>query len=589
MMVLSWNRKSGISCYFCLMHNILPIMFLIGMATSVLSSQGRIEKLPSGINTDAYDETTPVLSQNGDKLFFTRTADPDFEPWLINRDGQLTLNKMDTSYQDQLSLIFSEIAGEPVDNPMASVYNQDIWFVELHDGQIGEPVHPGYPLNNALPNSLVSVGPKPNEYIILNQFSEDGGMNAGFSRVVMENDGTSLFPKPMHIYQFHLSGSDIDLTMTPDGQVLVMSMNRPDAIGGKDLYVCFYVRDNVWSAPMHMGTSINTSFQETSPHISPNKRFLYFSSDRPGGLGGQDIYVSERLNFSWAKWSAPTLLKEGVNSPSDESQPYFDADNTYLYFTSRKDGSSDIFRQRQTPMPKLKKPLFVRGKIINSSTGKPVHTELLWGQKSSQEYLEFFNTYTGEFEVSLTEYEPYKFQPRKVNHKSNQILIDPVALEKQGIDTLDLVLYLEPKTGIITAQQEPDSEKVRYYSSKNDDPIIREEKITFYNINFVKGEATILSSSRSALQFLLQQMVDHPQMEILIEGHTDNVGDELALLNLSLDRARAIRDYLIFQGVSKDRMRIVGKGATEALFQNRTEKGRQKNRRVEVMMINHEL
>jgi outer membrane protein OmpA-like peptidoglycan-associated protein len=84
-------------------------------------------------------------------------------------------------------------------------------------------------------------------------------------------------------------------------------------------------------------------------------------------------------------------------------------------------------------------------------------------------------------------------------------------------------------------------------------------------------------------------MVDHPQMEILIEGHTDNVGDEMALMSLSLDRARAIRDYLIFQGVSKERMRIVGKGATEALFQNRTESGRQKNRRVEVLMINHEL
>ncbi len=586
---LSYNRNYKISCYFCPMHNILPIILLIGIATSVLSAQGSIEKLPSGINTDAYDETSPVLSQNGDMLFFTRTADPDFEPSLFDHDGQFTANKLDTGYLDLLSTIYTEIAGKPIDNPLTSVYNQDIWFVPLNDDQIGVPVHPGYPLNNALPNSLVSVGPKPNEYIILNQFSEDGGMYAGFSRIVFEKDGSSLFPRPMHIYQFQTTGSDIDLTMTPDGQVLVISMNRADALGMNDLYVSFYLRDNVWSAPMSMGTTLNTPYQESTPHISPDKRFLYFSSNRPGGPGGQDIYMAERLNFSWAKWTTPVPLKDGINTVADESQPYFDADNTYLYFTSKKDGTSDIYRQRQAPRPKLNKPLFVRGKIINSSTGKPVHSELLWGQKSSNEYLEYFNTYTGEFEVSLTEYEPYKFQPRKVNHKSNQIIIDPVALEKQGIDTLDLVLYLEPKTGVITAQQEPKSEKPKYYSSKQDNPVIKEEMITFYNINFVKGESTILSSSRSALQFLHQQMADHPHMEILIEGHTDNVGDEMALMDLSLDRARAIRNYLLFQGISKERMRIVGKGATEALFPNRTEKDRQKNRRVEVMMINYEL
>lgn len=113
--------------------------------------------------------------------------------------------------------------------------------------------------------------------------------------------------------------------------------------------------------------------------------------------------------------------------------------------------------------------------------------------------------------------------------------------------------------------------------------------MTFYNINFMKGKATILSSSRSALEYLHEQMVEHPNMEIIIEGHTDNVGDEEALMNLSLERARAIRDYLLFQGISKERMRITGKGATQALFENRTENGRQKNRRVEVMMINYDI
>jgi len=551
----------------------------------MVSAQGNPEKLPSCINTDAYDETSPVLSRNGDRLFFTRTADPGFEPSLLNDVGQVTSNKQDARYQDLLVSIYSEIAGKAVENPSASVFNQDIWFAPLSPDSIGEAVHPGYPLNNALPNSLVSVGMNPEEYVILNQFYKDGSMTAGFSRVTIGTNASYDLPKPMHIYEFNLTGSDVDLTMTPDGYVMVMSMRRSDSKGMKDLYVSFYVRNNVWSAPMHMGSVLNTNMQESTPHISPDKRFLYFSSNRPGGVGGQDIYVSERLNYSWLKWSEPTLVRGLVNSPSDESQPYFDKDATYLYYTSKKDGSSDIFRQPQTAKPKLIKPLFVRGKILDSSTGLPVHSELLWGQHSSSEYLEYFNTYTGEFEVSLTEYEPYKFQPRKVNHSAQRILVDPRGMEKQGIDTLDLILYVDRKGNLMSDGPEPEKKNSRHSISEKKDETSGHETITFYDINFVKGKATILTKSRGALKYIYERMIAQPTMEILIEGHTDNVGDEAALIDLSLQRAEAIKGYLLHKGISEERMQVAGRGAARSLFQNSTESGREKNRRVEITMI----
>lgn len=567
------------------MYWIQPIILCIGLSFSMVSAQGSLEKLPSNVNTDAYDETTPVVSKDGNKLFFTRTADPGFEPSLINEDGQITANKQDALYKDRLISIYSEIAGKAVSDPSASVFNQDIWFASVVEDSICEAVHPGYPLNNALPNSLVSIGTTPNEYVILNQFYKDGSMTAGFSRVSIGTDDNTTLPRPMHIYEFNLTGSDVDLTMTPDGYVLVLSMQRSDSKGMKDLYVSFYVRDNVWSAPLHMGTILNTALQESSPHISPDKRFLYFSSDRPGGIGGQDIYVSERLNYSWLKWSEPILVKGMVNTPFDESQPYFDADATYMYFTTRKDGSSDIYRQRQTPKPKLKKPLFVRGKILDSSTGLPVHSELLWGQHSSEEYMEYFNTYTGEFEVSLTEYEPYKFQPRKVNHYAQRILVDPRGMQSQGIDTLDLILYVDRKGNMQTNLSETDKKNSRHNIPETAGESFVTETITFYDINFVKGKATILAKSRGALKYIYERMIEQPTMEILIEGHTDNVGDEAALIDLSLQRAEAIQGYLLQKGISEERMKVAGRGAARALFQNSTESGREKNRRVEITMI----
>jgi hypothetical protein len=278
------------------MHNISPILLCIGLSLSFVSAQGDLEKLNSDINTDMFDETTPVLSFSGDKLFFTRTADPDFEPTFIVEEGLITSNKQDALYHDRLASAYSQIAGRPITDPSTSIFNQDIWFSPILNDTVGEAIHPGYPLNNALPNSLVSRGMKANEYVILNQFYEDGSMYAGFSRVNIDNDSVYHFPMPMHIYAFDINRSDVNLTMTSDGHVLVLSMNRSDSKGLNDLYVSFYVRENVWSAPLHMGTVLNTAFRESTPHISPDKRFLYFSSNRPGGMGGNDIYVSERLS-----------------------------------------------------------------------------------------------------------------------------------------------------------------------------------------------------------------------------------------------------------------------------------------------------
>ena len=110
------------------MRYILPIMVFIGLALPMLSAQGDIEKLPVGVNTVDLDETTPVVSKNGDKLFFTRTADPEFEASLLYEKGLVSSDKRDTSYQYRLAMIYSQLAGQTISNPASSVFNQDIWF-----------------------------------------------------------------------------------------------------------------------------------------------------------------------------------------------------------------------------------------------------------------------------------------------------------------------------------------------------------------------------------------------------------------------------------------------------------------------------
>jgi outer membrane protein OmpA-like peptidoglycan-associated protein len=547
----------------------------------LIIAQGEVEKLPQEINTIHYDESSPVLSRDGGKLFFTRTADPGFESTLMVSEGQWVHDKNDADYEKQLANVYSAIAGKKVKNPVASVLNQDIWYATLKGDSVDQVIHPGYPLNNALPNSLVSTGKQTDEFILLNEFYEDGSMYAGFSRVTIDESGEHTFPEPIHIYGFHLIRSDVNMTMTPNGHVLILSMQGHAGTGAKDLYVSFYMRDNVWSYPVHMGPVLNSSSQETTPYITADKRYLYFSSDRPGGDGGNDLYVSERLDYTWLKWSEPKKLSDGVNSKSDESQPYFDSEGRFMYFTSRRDGTSDIFRQRLTPKPKLKGPIVIQGRIVNTETGKQTRGEIFWGPTSAKDYLEYFNSYNGEFEAVLTEFEPYKFQLRKPNHEAHRILIDPRLIEQQGKDTLDVTFFLKPKTQSIIPP--PDMEDSSRLATQFID--LESAPSSFYDIYFVRSEATMMRKSINALNELWHTLQSNPGMEIMIIGHTDNVGDDGALVELSLRRAEAVQEYLELKGIAAERLQVRGMGASKPLYDNATENGRQKNRRVEIKTL----
>lgn len=331
-----------------------------------------------------------------------------------------------------------------------------------------------------------------------------------------------------------------------------------------------------------MGAVLNTPYQETTPYVTPDKRYIYFSSNRPGGVGGNDIYRSERLDYTWLKWSPPQLV-ENVNSIYDDSQPYFDPTAHYMYFTSKRDGSSDIFRQRLFPRQQLSQPIVIRGKIVDSETGLMTRAEVFWGQQSAADYLEYFNSYNGEFIVTLTEAEPYKFQLRKAGLREQQVLIDPRIIDKQGRDTVDMVFYLHPKG--LSYRDESVIKGGSYSKTGSAGAAVKTGASSFYDIFFVKSQDIILQKSDEALLDITSKLRANPNMQIQIIGHTDNVGDETALLHLSVRRAEAVKNYLVKQGIDERRILTGGAGAANPMYENDTEDNRQKNRRVEIKVI----
>ncbi len=452
-------------------------VFLWLMATTSWGQDYVLERLPENINSITYDEIAPCVSRDGKTLYFTRIAFPDFETTLVENGQQLHKQLDENQYQQKLSQIYSEIAGKPVQNPRASIFNQDIWIAHSINSNFDLIEHPGYPLNNALPNSVSALTPA-DDPIIINQFNPNGGMRKGFSEVRKQTDGHWDFPSAIGIDRYHNSGPDVNLSMSSDGQVMIIAMEREDSFGESDLYISFRRSDSSWTYPRNLGRGVNSPYRESTPHLSEDMKTLYFSSDRTRPGRGSDIYVQTRLDEAWEQWWAPKRFRSPINSDGDDSHPYFNPATGYLYFTSDRAGTSDIYR------------------------------------------------------IQIT----------------------------------------KPKAPTLLASDRP--------------RLTKGSKLQFHNIYFVQSKPKILPRSVSELQRLYQLLVEHPQLRILIAGHTDNVGEPNSLQRLSEERAQAIKDYLVKEkGISAARLEVIGHGARFPLNDNSTEARRKQNRRVEITVL----
>jgi hypothetical protein len=129
-----------------------------------------------------------------------------------------------------------------------------------------------------------------------------------------------------------------DPSLSADGQTLYFTSDRPDGYGRADLWTSSLV-DGEWTAPVNLGPSINTEFGEREPSISSDGSLLFFSSDRPGGLGSSDIWFSRNIS---GEWGAPKNLGPALNSTGADREPAVSADGKYLVFTGIREGGQGL-------------------------------------------------------------------------------------------------------------------------------------------------------------------------------------------------------------------------------------------------------
>lgn len=524
-------------------------LYWCATANSISAQIFTVEKLPEIVNS-AYEEITPVPNREGNLLFFTRVGYPEFDRTLVLDTTDWAKKLKPDAYRKFLGEVYSEIAGYTIFDPERSKFNQDVWIAHGDSATFTGVEHPGPPLNNALPNSITAITPDPNAYYCINHFKRTGDMSKGFSIIRYRSDSLLWqFPEPVEIEEYYTITSEVNLTMSFDGKILILSAIRHDS-RDMDLYVCFRQDDRHWSAPQNLGTVVNSMRRETTPFLSEDHTSLFFSSNREGG--DNDIYISKRLDDTWTNWSAPIRLVEPINSDTDDAQPYFNMSSGYLYFTSKRDGNSDIFRTRLAPPQPTE--LLVKGRIINAQTNETVSDAVLrYGAQGSSENK--IRTENGFYELKIPKGVSFEFMPQKAGFagRITKVLFrrDYYYFREQYVD-----VYVEP--------------------------IAVNTKIEMRPLYFAQSKSDILPASHPELERLRDLLKENPGIHIAVEGHTDDLGQPDDLLHLSEIRAQSVRRYLIDAGIDAARMEAKGFGNARPLNDNSTDELRSQNRRVEV-------
>jgi outer membrane protein OmpA-like peptidoglycan-associated protein len=499
-----------------------PIEAKINLAET-LPKDVKKENLGKNVNSPGQ-ELVPIITPDGKTLYFTRSNSP---------------------------------------GNIGSPDKQDVWYSTLDkNNNWTEAKNIGPPINNAGDNAITSISADGKTIYLINVYRPDGTLVSGFSRSFYTRNGWS-FPKEYKIanfYNIHVR-NQTEMAVSPQGNVLVLSVQRNDSEGSKDLYVSFHKEDDTWSEPLRMGDVINTADYEGSPFLALDNKTLYFTSSGLSGFGEGDLFVTKRLDDTWINWSKPQNLGSSVNTPQWDGYFNIPASGDYAYFSSSENsiGKEDIFRIRLTPEMKPEPVAVVTGTIFESVTNKPIQSEIVADFKKNNEVFTkaTFDPESGEFRLILPLKEIYRLSASQEGYFPVTEEIDLSA--ETSFKNIRKNLYLQPiKTG---------------------------QQIRLNNTMFAQSSSDVVSTSYPELDRIATTMTAYPAMEILLEGHTDNQGDTQKNVKLSEDRVLEVKKYLTSKGISAQRIQTKAWGPAKPIASNQTEQSRQKNRRVEFTIL----
>ncbi len=442
-----------------------------GINLSYVDEKAVVENMGIKVNSEAND-FGPVLSPNyNNKLYFSS-----------NREGSTGGKRNAQGYPD-------EQYGD---------YSSDIYSTIIINGEWNS--------TTSLPTLINSVR---NEVLL--DFNDDGQVMYYYKGLKMSG-GEALVDSFSTEEKNELYAPKMDTPMVAgkgdespyffNDSTMLFSSNREGGVGGKDIYVS--TRTNgYWTVPKNLGRSINSNYDEVSPFLSMDGRTLYFSSNRPESIGGMDIYRA-RYNDGKQAWETPENMAWPVNSPADERDFRLSPNGLEGYFASdRKSGNGG------------------------------------------------FDLFTAYFKSQLYEQ----------SVTSNPLVFTLVPAYRQQQQTTGVVF--ESSDGI----------PVKSYPSTVNFPESATKVIEVNPINYRDDDDILSTDNLEKINEVVRIMNEYPQLKIMLTAHSDGSDPVEFDLFFSIKRAEKVAAYLQEKGISPSNIYLKGMGAVNPAAMQQTETG----------------
>ena len=410
-------------------------------------------------------------------------------------------------------------------------------------------------------------------------------------------------------------------TLSSDGNwMFFTACGRSDSKGSCDIYFSYRTATG-WSSPKNIGSPVNSPFWESQPSFSSDGRTLYFSSNRSGGKGANDIWRATVMGIDASGtpiFGSPENLGNNINTASNEVSPFIHPDNSNLYFASEGwpgMGKADLFMSRMTNGVFVEPPVNL-GFPINTAAdevGLVITANGRTAYFSSDGYEDSFggrDIYSFDMPIEIRplpvsyvkgrvydsrtrEKLKAAFELKDIN--SGKMIVEAMSTDFSGDFLVCLPMGAEyalnvSKKGYLFYS---DFFKMDSLSSAADPQILDiylkplnvGEQIVLNNIFFEIDSYQLRPESEVELQKLLQFLNENSQIKIQLLGYTDNVGSPAYNQKLSMQRAQEVYHYLIKKGIPANRVSFKGEGMNDPIETNETETGRAKNRRTELKII----
>jgi outer membrane protein OmpA-like peptidoglycan-associated protein len=376
--------------------------------------------------------------------------------------------------------------------------------------------------------------------------------------------------------------SETTVSITPDGQVLFFASNRKGGYGDLDIWMTKKDRKGDWGEPVNLGDEINTKYDEDGPFIGYDGKTLYFSSEGGEGMGGFDIY---RVVYDSASesWSAPQNMGYPINTPDHDIYFVPSTDGDAAFYSSVRDdgyGNSDIY---MLTIPHtigdhedhgVKSPYVMLIVTVMNEAGEQIDVRLRMNQADGPEELFAARDGDGNYRFVNNPAEPrnYIMELAAAGYEEKQVEVSLPAITDED-QMINMTVSMKKK--VETPPPPPPPPPVTTTSSKQ-----------LRNVYFLFNSAWLMPAHQDKVDKAVAYLKANPNSKLMLVGHSDLIGAERYNTGLSKRRAESIKKAIVAQGIAASRIQTKGEGSKYPLASNDDEKeGRELNRRVEFKVI----